>query len=103
DLPQPEGPMYAVTRCFGIDMETSFSAIFAAYQSETCSISTIGASMIPAVLAWAFRFGTTWTVPGMTSSSLQPRLGRRGPSPATACGAHCHYTADMAYFRRRRF
>ena len=70
DLPQPEGPMYAVTRCFGIDMETSFSASFSPYQSETCSISTIGASMIPAGLAWGFRFGATWTLAATTSSSL---------------------------------
>src|SRR5882762_2353036 len=87
DLPQPEGPMYAVTRCFGIDMETSFSASFSPYQSETCSISTIGASMIPATLAWAFRFGAIWTLPAMTSSLflilLDCRHGVLPPEPVT--------------------
>ena len=32
DLPQPEGPMKAVTWCLGMDMEMSLSACFSPYQ-----------------------------------------------------------------------
>ena len=68
DLPQPDGPMYAVTRCFGTDMDTSRSACLAPYQSDRCSISTIGASMIPEAASWGLRLAVTSTVPGMASS-----------------------------------
>src|SRR5262245_38403733 len=44
DLPQPEGPMYAVTRCLGMAIVTSRRASFGPYQSDRWSISTMGAS-----------------------------------------------------------
>src|SRR5215510_1852525 len=37
----------------------------------------------------------------MDVSFLKPRLGRRGPSPATACGAHSH-RLDHALGAQRR-
>src|SRR5262245_51050863 len=84
DLPQPEGPMYAVTRCLGTDIETSLSASLAPYHSERCSISTMGASMIDDALAWGFRLAATCTAGTMTSLLLD----RRGRVPATQAVAH---------------
>ena len=60
-LPQPDGPMYAVTRCFGTDMTMSRSACLSPYQSDSRSISTIGTSVIPEAPAWRLRPATTLT------------------------------------------
>ena len=34
DLPQPDGPIYAVIRCLGMDIEMSLRASLAPYQSD---------------------------------------------------------------------
>jgi hypothetical protein len=39
----------------------SLSACFSPYHKDTRSISTIGVSMIPAALAWGFKFAAMWT------------------------------------------
>src|SRR5918995_4955209 len=46
DLPQPDGPMNAVMRCFGTTIVTSWSACFVPYHSDTLSISTMTGSSI---------------------------------------------------------
>ena len=81
DLPQPEGPMYAVIRCLATDIDTSLSASLAPYQRERCSISTIGISMIDAASARGFRLARSSTGP---------------------CHVRLLQTAAVAYFRRSR-
>src|SRR3990172_1393153 len=81
DLPQPDGPMYAVTRCYGTDMDTSRSACLAPYQSDRCSISTIGASMIPEASAWGLRLPATLTVSAMSPPLLDRRRRVRAAEP----------------------
>src|SRR5437899_120559 len=81
DLPQPEGPMYAVTRCLATDIETSLRASLSPYQSETWSISTIGASMILAALAWGLRLAATGTWVDMPFSSSSRSTRPAGPQP----------------------
>src|SRR5688572_19308305 len=65
DLPHPDGPMYAVIRCLGTDIETSLSACLSPYQRARCSISTMGVSSM-AVVARGFRLAATCTGPAIT-------------------------------------
>src|SRR5512137_287825 len=46
DLPQPEGPIRAVTRFFGIRIDTDWSACFSWYQRSRFSVEMIGGSVI---------------------------------------------------------
>src|SRR5512134_2296691 len=60
DLPHPDGPMYAVTRCLGTSIVTSVRARLAPYQRLRPSISTIGVSTTEAGLAAGFRVALSW-------------------------------------------
>src|SRR6185295_14326448 len=87
DLPHPDGPMYAVTRCFGMDIEMSLRAILAPYQSDRWSISTMGISMMGPGLPPGFRLDDTLN----TDPDIDPSSGwshRRRRVAATQPVAH---------------
>src|SRR5688572_31484262 len=66
----------------------SLSACLVPYQRASCSISTMGASMIAAALAWGFRLAATWIAGGIDSSY---------PSLGTIVGCHGSAAASRAF------
>src|SRR5262245_55296412 len=69
-------------RCLGTDIEMSLRACLAPYHRFNFSISTIGASMIPAGAACGFRLAVT-CIDGL----LQDGGPREGPPNPPALGA----------------